>query len=477
MLYGDGNANSGPWTSLDITAHEIGHAICQATAGLAYYSESGALNEGFSDIWGACVEQYTTAALGLTKSTWLIGEDFKYGSALRSMSDPKSLGQPAYYKGQNWINDPGSYDRNNDYGGVHTNSGVLNHWFYIVSQGETATNEAGNRYLVSGIGITSAARITYRAESAYLVPGSPYADARTFTILAAQDIFGACSPEVTTVTDAWYAVGVGPAFPRQYILSGPVQVCAGITATYTSGSANVTWRAEPASLFTNSSGSGSQFSTSAASGAKGTATITLTYCGGTQVQSVRVGPGEATGYFYGGGQSNRTLQTVQFVSPGQFTMFLDGPSKFTLTSSSSSVPLSNTTSNSTSFYLGPNQGVTVRAVSSQPGCGLDTNFTFAPSRPGYTYAVTPNPSNSELTVTAVESTATDRSVTNSAAADLSTAEPFDADLYDIHGKKVKIRRSDHGKAVIDVHDLPEGLYNLRIGSGKDAYSEHIQISH
>jgi len=430
------------------------------------------LNEGFSDIWGACVEQYTTAALGLTKSTWLIGEDFTNGSALRSMSDPKSKGQPAYYGGQNWVSDPGSYDANNDYGGVHANSGVLNHWFYIVSQGETATNEGGNRYSVSGIGIASAARIAYLAESAYLVPGSPYADARTFTIRAAQDLFGSCSPEVTAVTDAWYAVGIGSEFPKQYILSGPNQVCTGTTATFTaSGNANVTWRAEPASFFTNPSGSGSQFSTSAVSGAQGAATITLTYCGGTTVKSIRVGPGEVSGYFYGGGQGNTILQTVQFVSPGEFSIFLNGPYSFTLTSSSSSVPLRNNVGSSASFSLTTAQGgVTIRATSSQPDCGLASNFTFAIRRTTYSYTATPNPANSELTVIAVDPD-------SPTVTDGSNTEPYDADLYDTYGKKVKTRHSDHGKAVLEIQDLPEGLYNLRIGTGKNIYSEHIQIKH
>jgi len=138
MLYGDGYTNFKPLTSLDVCAHEIGHGVCASTANLAYQAESGALNEGFSDIWGASVEQYTAANLGLVKSTWLIGEEIvNYGLALRSMSNPKSIGQPGYYKGQYWVTDPGFYNEGNDWGGVHTNSGVLNRWFYILSQGES----------------------------------------------------------------------------------------------------------------------------------------------------------------------------------------------------------------------------------------------------------------------------------------------------------------------------------------------------
>jgi bacillolysin len=470
MLYGDGATQSRPWTSLDLVAHEIGHAVCQATANLVYNGEAGALNEGFSDIWGACVEQNATAALGLTKSTWLIGEEIvTSGAALRSMSDPKSLGQPSYYQGQNW------YTGSDDFGGVHTNSGVLNHWFYILSQGETATNEVGNRYSVSGLGINSAARIAYRAESAYLTANSPYTDARTFTILAAQDLFGICSPEVTAVTDAWYAVGVGPAFQKLYILSGPNQICAGTTATYTcSNGANVTWEAQPANFFTNPSGSGTQFSTSVVSGAKGAATITIRYCGGVDVKQIKVGPGEASGYFYGGGKGNTTLQTVQFVSPGQISMFLNEPFTFSFQSNPSSVYLSNSSGGYTSFYLGANQGVTIQVTSSQPDCGLSSNFTFSTAR-GYSYSFSPNPTSDELIVTdnSQSESASNAASTNTIAADA----PFDAELYDDFGRKVKAQRSSHGKAVLDVRNLPNGLYNLRAGTGKDALIEHVQITH
>lgn len=210
MLYGDGYTNFKPLTSLDVCAHEIGHGVCASTANLAYQAESGALNEGFSDIWGASVEQYTAANLGLVKSTWLIGEEIvNYGLALRSMSNPKSIGQPGYYKGQYWVTDPGFYNEGNDWGGVHTNSGVLNRWFYILSQGESGTNEGGNAYAVTGIGINDAARIAYRAESVYLQAASKFEDARRLTLKAAEDLFGVCSAQAVATTKSWYAVGVG----------------------------------------------------------------------------------------------------------------------------------------------------------------------------------------------------------------------------------------------------------------------------
>ncbi|MEJ7677773.1 MAG: M4 family metallopeptidase [Segetibacter sp.] len=69
MIYGDGEYYFSPVTSLDVVAHEIGHAITDSTAGLVYKEESGALNEGFSDIWAACIEHYKAPE----KANWLIG--------------------------------------------------------------------------------------------------------------------------------------------------------------------------------------------------------------------------------------------------------------------------------------------------------------------------------------------------------------------------------------------------------------------
>ncbi|WP_445456029.1 M4 family metallopeptidase [Flavobacterium sp. HNIBRBA15423] len=210
MTYGDG---SGTYfdilTSLDVAAHEIGHAVCTYTANLAYQRESGALNEAFSDIWGATVEYYAAP----NKSPWLIGEDIERRSghaALRSMSDPNSEGQPDTYGGTYWSNpNCGTPTQSNDYCGVHRNSGVLNHWFYILSVGKSGTNDIGNSYSVTGISIDKAAKIAYRLESVYLSANSTFANARTYGIQAAVDLYGAGSAEVIATTNAFYAVGIG----------------------------------------------------------------------------------------------------------------------------------------------------------------------------------------------------------------------------------------------------------------------------
>jgi len=206
MTYGDGSGTYfDALTSLDVAAHEIGHAVMSNTADLTYSYESGALNEAFSDIWGASVEYFADPS----KQTWLIGEDIERRSghaALRSMSDPKSEGQPDTYQGTNWAT--GSADN----GGVHTNSGVLNYWYYLLSVGGSGTNDNGNSYNVTGITIDKAAKIAYRTESVYLTSSSNYADTRTAGIQSAIDLYGSGSAEEIATTNAFYAVGVGAAY-------------------------------------------------------------------------------------------------------------------------------------------------------------------------------------------------------------------------------------------------------------------------
>ena len=206
MTYGDGSGtNFDILTALDVAAHEIGHAVCTYTANLTYQGQSGAMNEGFSDIWGACVEYYAAP----NKSPWLIGEDIERRSGhatLRSMSNPNSEGQPDTYLGTNW------YTGSGDNGGVHYNSGVLNHWFYILSVGKSGTNDIGSTYSVTGITIDKAAKIAYRLESVYLSANSNYTNARTYGIQAATDLYGAGSAEVIATTNAFYAVGIGSAY-------------------------------------------------------------------------------------------------------------------------------------------------------------------------------------------------------------------------------------------------------------------------
>ena len=214
MVYGDGASTFAPLTSLDVTAHELGHGICEYSANLVYSRESGAINEGLSDIWGSVVEN----AFAPTKQNFLIGEDITKVSPyyLRSMSNPKSglNGQPDTYLGTYWKAATSSCtpSQSNDQCGVHYNSGVLNHFFYILTQGKTGTNDKGNSYSVTGIGFAKSAKIIYRMETSYLSSNSTYANVLTYAIQSAKDLYGVDSPEAIATQNALYAVGLGTSY-------------------------------------------------------------------------------------------------------------------------------------------------------------------------------------------------------------------------------------------------------------------------
>lgn len=206
MTYGDGNGTTfTPLTGLDVCGHEVSHGLTSATGNLTYSYESGALNEGNSDIFGTCIENYGRPA----NWDWKIGSEITpSGNGIRSMQFPKAApyNDPNTYLGTYW------YTGTADNGGVHTNSGVYNYWFYLLTAGATGTNDIAATYTVNSIGMLNAAKIAFRALTVYYVPSTNFANARLLTIQAAKDLFGACSNEVIQTTNAWYAVGVGAAY-------------------------------------------------------------------------------------------------------------------------------------------------------------------------------------------------------------------------------------------------------------------------
>ncbi len=199
MTYGDGSGSVTPLTAMDVVGHEITHGLTSKTANLTYSREPGALNESFSDIFGTAIEFYSNPST--YTPNWTIGERMNF--TIRNMANPNQFTDPDTYKGTYW------QTSSSDSYGVHTNSGVNNHWFYLLSMGGSGTNDKGTAYAVTGLGIDKAAKIAFRSLTVYLTPSSQYANARTTAIQAATDLYGATSNEVRQVTNAWCAVGVG----------------------------------------------------------------------------------------------------------------------------------------------------------------------------------------------------------------------------------------------------------------------------
>ena len=266
------------------------------------------------------------------------------------------------------------------------------------------------------------------------------------------------------------------------------RLCAGSSITFSlanlpTGTA-VTWSTSPAGYFTPGTGSGPSFTTTATN-QQGTATVTALVgsCRVPVTASVGVGPAPIEGSYYcSSGCSSSTgpvqgqLSDFTIVPPGTYTLNLytydnrrygtwqgqvDGGNWYTYNSNVSAV---------VTLSAGQRAQFTVPFSGSSCGAGSGT-FTLA-AYGGYRLVTTPNPASSDLVVTAVDEDQPETSVTPSA-----TAPPFEVELYDSRGKKVKAGKSKKGKAAVDVRELPAGLYNVRAGKGKEAISKHIEITH
>ena len=207
MTYGDGDGTSyGPLTSLDVAGHEMSHGVTENSANLAYSGESGGLNESTSDIFGTSVEFY--AANANDPGDYLIGEEFDLAKheGFRRMDKPSSDGSSA----DCWSATVGQLD-------VHYSSGVGNHFFYLLSEGSGAKTLNGVSYnsptcngapAVTGIGHDAAAKIWYRALTVYMTSSTDYHGARTASLNAARDLYGAGSTQYNAVNAAWAGVNV-----------------------------------------------------------------------------------------------------------------------------------------------------------------------------------------------------------------------------------------------------------------------------
>ena len=204
MVYGDGSSSQGcaPLArSIDVTAHELTHAVTEHESSLVYSGESGGINESLSDIFGTFTEAFVkgggTGPLTIDSNTWLLGEDVISGG-LRYMCDPAKDGASKDF----WTSSVGSVD-------VHYSSGVGNLNFCLLvkggmhPRGKSTTN-------VPGIGMDKAIRIYYKAQTDILTSNAKYANLRT-AMEQATTALGYDQATKDAVGCSWAAVGVGTA--------------------------------------------------------------------------------------------------------------------------------------------------------------------------------------------------------------------------------------------------------------------------
>lgn len=187
--------------ALDIVAHELTHGVTDYTSNLIYRNESGALNEAFSDMMATSIEYFfQEPGSGLLKADYLVGEDVIRPGGIRSMSSPSQFNHPDHYSRR--------YTGTADNGGVHTNSGIANHAFYLAIEGGTNRTSGLSVQGVGSANREQVEKIFYRAFTLMLPSNATFSVARAACEQAARDLYGASSAAFTAVRQAWTAVGV-----------------------------------------------------------------------------------------------------------------------------------------------------------------------------------------------------------------------------------------------------------------------------
>jgi len=214
MVYGDGNPNNPNddySRALDVVAHELTHAVTDATSDLIYRDESGALNEAMSDIFGATTEAWADSGgtsegnpvnFVANDNTWKIGESI--GSVMRYMNTPALArqSQPDHYENLKYIG------TQRDNGGVHINSGIINLAYYLLVEGGSHPVRIQDLQKVKGLGLEKAIKIFYEAQIGLFVNSTNFSMARSYLSLAAENLYGNCSDESEQVNRVFDILGV-----------------------------------------------------------------------------------------------------------------------------------------------------------------------------------------------------------------------------------------------------------------------------
>lgn len=219
MSFGMGNENGNPCVGLNTLTHEYTHLVTgfRPNKGLVNQGESGAINEGYSDVMAEVAEYYITGS-----NDWLFDTESDVNGFLfmRDISNPRNPGyegeKPTTYKGNDWVN-TSDVSKENDYGGVHANNSIFTYWFYLLSEGGKGTNDNNDSYDVKGVGIEEAAKIAWRMHREYLPEKCTFKEARELSIQSVRDLSNGVigTPMEIAVVNAWHAVGVGDKYVEE----------------------------------------------------------------------------------------------------------------------------------------------------------------------------------------------------------------------------------------------------------------------
>lgn len=207
MYFGAGNVAD------DVTGHELTHGVTAVESGLIYANASGAINESFSDVWGEFIDLTNGSVNDTAANRWLIGEELP-GGAIRSMKTPPAYAHPDRLNSPLYVPavvNPTGGQGGNDFGGVHTNSGVNNKLCYLLTDGDTFNGQT-----TRGLGITNVAALYYEVQTNILGPSANWGDLYLALRQAAVTL-GWNPPDRNNVYRGCVAVEIGSAGRDLYV--------------------------------------------------------------------------------------------------------------------------------------------------------------------------------------------------------------------------------------------------------------------
>lgn len=464
---GDSVNNYQPHTSEEIIAHEFGHGMLRSFSSINYSGETGALDEGLADIWGACVEEYANLP---GNDMWIFGEDVITTPYLRrNFAAPYlSLYQYIDAYGLELEHYPDTYHGVGWYTGgintyyVHFNSTVISHWFYILSIGESGVNDNQSEYIVSPIGTAKASNIVYETLSQFTY-NIDFSTFRQLTINAAIALYGSSSDEVIQLKNAWYAVGLGNEVPN--LISGAENICLlGTDYTFSLpeefAGETITWNVTGNPYIV--SGQGTREVT-LRSNNTGSATISATYNHGNGnivcQKSVWVGTHDVEVWAEGGdgGYAGNAF-------PFYITPFYEGDNiDWSVSPYGEVTDLGN--GYASIYFDSPNYYTIWARNYNECGYGNPAYVYFNVIEGGF--LLSPNPASDQITITVKK----DKSI------NVTSDKIYEVSILDIYGT-LKSKNTSSGESfVIPIHNLTDGTYIVKINEGKTFVTKKLIIKH
>lgn len=472
LLFGDGNNDFKPIASIDAVSHEFGHGITQFQIGWQYSGIEAAFDEGLSDIWGAILEFRIKP-----NSVWKIGEqvtlNYECYRNLQNTNDPNAKKKIANtYQGAQY---------NNTNSDQYVRGGVFSHWFYLLVNGGSGTNDIGNSYNVQGIGMDKAEQLIVESVfNNYLSQTDSYPVLANNIIQAAKSLFCANSNEVKAVTNAWYAVGVGNSYSGSIAyISGSDRICT--SQTYyvinpPSGITSTSWSTSSSSSLTvNSTGTASR-----ANGYNGYASVYATLNGDSSCLlnvSKEVWVGVPVINYISGPQHAEVIQ-VEEVYQAEPNYSLSDPTYSWQVSPSYYTLWANSNYARISF---PYDGDYYVSANAQNACGTSNSAQLFVAVGAYEpYIITPNPASESFSISIPIASSINSSIDpagRNKSKRFLQAPNYSVEVYNSVGRLVYEGRFPGNSLSIPTASFLDGTYIVVLRDGLNVFRKQLLVKH